>query len=37
MNIKYFQDTEKEHRKCDDPRVAVGAGGFVGVRTRVRV
>ncbi len=22
----------KEHRKCDAPRVAVGAGGFVGVR-----
>ncbi len=24
--------SKKEHRKCDDPRVAVGAGGFVGVR-----
>ena len=25
--------TEKEHRKCDAPRVAVGAVSFVGVRT----
>ncbi len=30
------ESSEKEHMErseCDDPRVAVGAGGFVGVRT----
>ena len=37
IDLESAAEAVKEHRKCDDPRVAVGAGGFVGVRARARV